>query len=95
MTFQEYYKDIYLPLHTKTMTKVMHMLGIIATVLFVTLCIVTTNWIYLPLAPLVVYPFAWSSHFIWERNKPAAWSSPLYAKMADLKMFYEIMIGKI
>tara|TARA_B100000073_G_scaffold256822_1_gene216740 strand:+ start:288 stop:449 length:162 start_codon:yes stop_codon:yes gene_type:complete len=49
----------------------------------------------LPLIPFVIYPFAWSGHYFFEKNKPAAFSNPLYAKISDWIMFKDIIIGKI
>jgi len=47
------------------------------------------------LAPFVVYPFAWSGHYFFEKNEPAAFKNPWMAKLADWRMFCEIIIGKI
>jgi hypothetical protein len=53
------------------------------------------NWIFLPLIPFVVYPFAWSGHYFFEKNKPAAFSNPLWAKACDWIMLKDILIGRI
>ena len=45
--------------------------------------------------PFVVYPFAWSGHFFFEKNKPAAWSKPLWAKACDWVMLKDMIIGKV
>jgi hypothetical protein len=45
--------------------------------------------------PFVVYPFAWSGHFFIEKNKPAAFKNPLWAKASDWVMLKDIIIGKI
>jgi len=42
-----------------------------------------------------VYPFAWSGHFFFEKNKPAAWSTPLKAKACDWKMMWDMLRGRI
>jgi hypothetical protein len=46
-------------------------------------------------APFVVYPFAWSGHFFFEKNKPAAFKDPVKAKIADWIMLFDILRGKV
>ena len=45
--------------------------------------------------PLVVYPFAWSGHYFFEKNKPAAFKNPLWAKACDWIMFKDWILGKV
>jgi len=46
------------------------------------------------LTPFIIYPFAWSGHYYFEKNKPAAFNNPLYAKISDWIMFKDILKGK-
>jgi len=52
-------------------------------------------WYLFPLIPFVVYPFAWSGHYFFEKNKPAAFSSPIMAKVSDMLMFRDWVLGRI
>tara|TARA_R100001510_G_C7643936_1_gene201434 strand:+ start:1028 stop:1195 length:168 start_codon:yes stop_codon:yes gene_type:complete len=52
-------------------------------------------YLLLVFTPFIVYPFAWSGHFYFEKNKPAAFSRPLWAKACDWVMLKDIMIGRI
>ena len=45
--------------------------------------------------PFIIYPFAWSGHYFFENNKPAAFTNPLYAKISDWIMFKDIITGKL
>ena len=45
--------------------------------------------------PFVIYPFAWSGHFFFEKNKPAAFSNPIKAKICDWIMFRDMLLGRI
>ena len=97
--FDDYYK-YYLTLHQKKETKIFHIAGNILTViyLFISLFFSIKNIIFIPLillTPFIVYPFAWYSHLVFEKNKPAAWSNPIWAKMCDWRMIYEVFTGKI
>jgi hypothetical protein len=59
--------------------------------------VVVSPWVLglLVLAPFVVYPFAWSGHFFFEHNKPAAFKNPVWAKASDWVMMYEMLRGRI
>lgn len=94
MKLKEYY-DHYLELHQNKWCRMLHVFGQITTILFVSWAVYSENWLWLLLAPFVVYPFAWSGHFFFEKNKPAAFSNPIYAKVCDWLMLYDILRGKI
>lgn len=102
MSFNEYYNKIYLPLHSKTGTKLLHLSGVLFTLNWFILFLLLTigdfslfHLLMLLLTPFVIYPFAWTSHFFIEKNKPAAWENPILAKLSDFRMCWEIMTGKI
>jgi len=79
----------------------MHVLGQLVTISYV-IAVLIAAYIYdvkytvlLLLSPFVVYPFAWAGHYFFEKNKPAAFSNPIKAKICDWKMLYDIIKGKI
>lgn len=100
MKFSEYYQ-MYLTLHKNKWNRRLHVLGQILTIAFVSCCLwfsYSSSIYYLVLlvfAPFVVYPFAWSGHFFLEKNKPAAFKNPLWAKASDWVMLKDIIVGKI
>ncbi len=94
MKFNEYYKE-YLKLHQNKVNRRLHVAGNLATLLFIFLCVTCENYIFLFLSPFIVYPFAWSGHYFFEKNKPAAFSAPIYAKLSDWVMIKDIFTGKI
>lgn len=65
------------------------------TIVSVAGIICTQQWYLLLVAPFVVYPFAWSGHYLFERNEPASFSDPAKAKMADWVMFKDWILGRI
>jgi hypothetical protein len=93
-TFGEYY-EYYLTLHQNKINRRMHVVGQFATILTLTGAVLLKSWLLLFLTPLVVYPFAWAGHMVFEKNKPAAWSKPLWAKACDWVMLKDILTGKI
>ena len=94
MSFDEYYKH-YLTLHQNKWCRRLHVLGQAVTIAFVGVCMKTSTWPLLVFTPFVVYPFAWSGHYFFEKNEPAAFKNPLWAKASDWVMLKDIIIGRI
>jgi len=94
MTFKEYYQ-YYLTLHQNKTCRRLHILGQAATIAYTVFVLYNWYWYLIPLIPFVVYPFAWSGHFFFEKNKPAAFSRPLWAKACDWVMLKDVLTGKL
>ena len=94
MNLNNYYK-YYLSLHKNPKCRLFHFLGQLATITFIISITYQKTCVLLPLSPFIVYPFAWSGHYFFENNEPAAFKNPLYAKISDLIMFKDILIGRI
>tara|TARA_R100000808_G_C2153057_1_gene162900 strand:+ start:1920 stop:2204 length:285 start_codon:yes stop_codon:yes gene_type:complete len=94
MTFNEYYQ-YYLTLHQNKWCRLLHVAGQIATVAYIVYMISNSLWLGLLGAPFVVYPFAWSGHFFFEKNRPAAWSKPLWAKACDWLMLRDMLLRRL
>lgn len=96
MSFAEYYQ-YYLTLHQNKICRRLHVIGQMTTISFLAFIVWMGSWYWLllPLVPFVVYPFAWSGHFFFEHNKPAAFKNPLWAKACDWLMLWDIIRGKI
>ena len=94
MTFKEYYEH-YLTLHQNKTNRRLHILGQCATLLTLVGAILLKSWLLLLLTPVVVYPFAWTGHLFFEKNSPAAWSKPLWAKACDWVMLKDVLTRKL
>ena len=94
MTFWEYY-EYYLTLHQNKWTRRLHAIGQLCTIAFVVFVVMSKMWLLLILTPFIVYPFAWSGHYFFEKNKPAAFKNPLWAKACDWVMLKDMLTGKI
>lgn len=98
-TFEEYY-PYYLSLHTTPGCRIMHILGQLVTLIYIG-AILRIGWsesqylLLLAFFPFVVYPFAWTGHGVFEKNKPAAFTNPLWAKRADWVMLGDTLSGKL
>jgi len=94
MKFRDYYK-YYLTLHSNKICRRLHVLGQLTTIAFITYCCIGGNYLLLLLSPFIIYPFAWSGHFFFEKNTPAAFKRPLWAKACDWLMLRDIIMGRI
>lgn len=94
MSFQEYYKH-YLTLHQNKTNRHLHVFGQLATLAYMGYIVHGGWWWWLLLSPFVIYPFAWTGHFFFEKNKPAAFNHPLWAKICDWLMLKDILKGKL
>jgi hypothetical protein len=65
----------------------------------VVLVVVAAAWTgearWLIAVPVLGYGFAWVGHFVFERNRPATFSHPLYSLAGDWAMFRDMLTGRI
>ena len=94
MTFKEYYTH-YLTLHQNKDNRRLHVIGQIATLAVFSYTLLSQSWLLLIVVPFITYPFAWTGHIYFEKNQPAAWSNPLWAKICDWVMLKDILTGKL
>ena len=87
---EQYYKE-YKKLHTHPINIGLHVLGNLLTLLFFCSCLYHREWWLMCLTPFIVYPFAWTGHLVFEKNKPAAFSNPIKAKISDWIMIRELI----
>jgi len=93
-TFAEYY-EYYLTLHQNNVNRWLHVAGQCVTLSLLVYALATQTWLLLLLVPFVVYPFAWVGHLVFEKNQPAAWTNPLWAKACDWVMLKDLLTGKL
>ncbi len=93
-TFKEFY-PYYLSQHRNLMCRVLHFIGtsIVITLVFIT--VITSNSKLLIFLPFAGYGFAWIGHFVFEKNKPATFTHPIYSLASDFKMFFELITLKL
>ena len=93
MTISKYYK-YYITLHEHPKCKLLHFIGQVVTLLFMATILYNSYWYLVIIVPFVIYPFAWSGHYFFEKNKPAAFNEPIKAKISDWIMFKDIILGR-
>lgn len=108
MSYDDYYRDVYLPVHTKWWTRFCHLVGNVCTLG----CLAAALWwismgswlglVLLAATPFVIYPIAIPSHYLFEGSPPAVLGGkdsvpyqPLKAKYSDWRMCFEWLTGKL
>jgi hypothetical protein len=91
-TYAEFW-PYYLREHAKPATRGWHYVGTsLAMVLLITL-MATQTWALIPLVFVCGYFFAWMSHGLIEKNKPATFTYPLWSLGSDFKMLFHFLTG--
>jgi hypothetical protein len=85
----------YLREHAKPRTRALHYVGTSLVVAIAVAAIVTGTWWLLVAMPLAGYGFAWVAHFKVERNRPATFTYPGWSLIADFKMWWMWLTGRL
>lgn len=93
-SFRDFY-PYYLSEHSDRNCRRMHFIGswlvlgaLAAAIWF------ASPWLLL-LVPVFGYGFAWLGHFLFEHNRPATFTHPVYSLMGDWVMFWQILTGRV
>lgn len=81
----------YLGEHKKPMTRILHAIGSLGAITCVIATLITRQPVLLMLAPIVGYSFAWFSHGVIEKNRPATFTYPWYSFVCDFKMLFDVL----
>ncbi|MDI3261190.1 MAG: DUF962 domain-containing protein [Fulvimonas sp.] len=92
-SFREFY-PYYLGEHRHPVCRRLHLLGSTLVLALVLVAILTADWRWLLLAPVVGYGFAWIGHFVFEKNRPATFRHPLYSLLGDWVMYWQVLTGR-
>jgi len=85
----------YLREHSKPRTRALHYIGTTLVVLLAVIALLTGRWLLFAALPLAGYFFAWIAHFGVEKNRPATFTYPLWSLMADFKMWWMWITGRL
>lgn len=93
-SFKEFY-PYYLEEHSDANCRRLHYVGSLLVIAVLVYAIATLQWAYLLLLPVIGYGFAWVGHFVFEKNRPATFTYPLYSLMGDWVMLKDMLTGRI
>lgn len=93
-SFREFY-PYYLGEHANQTCRRLHFAGTSLVVGVVVAAIAQSNPVWLSLAPVAGYGFAWVGHFFFEKNRPATFKHPVYSLIGDWAMYWDMLRGKI
>jgi hypothetical protein len=89
-TFEEFW-PFYVKEHSKKATRVMHFVGTTGAIACVAGGLLTKRRWLLAAAPVFGYGFAWASHFLIEKNRPATFTYPAWSLRADFVMWWKMV----
>jgi hypothetical protein len=93
-SFSEFY-PYYLSEHSNKANRTLHFLG--TSLFFVSLIIgiISQQYKWFILMPIMGYGFAWVGHFFIEKNKPATFKYPLFSLTSDFYMYWHFITGQL
>jgi hypothetical protein len=91
-SFEDFWPD-YVRAHANKTNRQLHFVGSTLAAVCVVGGVITRRPLLLLAAPVVGYGFAWVGHFVFEKNKPATFTHPLYSLRGDWVMWSKIANG--
>lgn len=93
-SFKDFY-PFYLSQHSDPVCRRLHVLGSLTVLAALAAVLLSQQWLWLLVVPFIGYGFAWVGHFVFEKNKPATFTHPVYSFMGDWVMLWQTLTGRI
>ena len=92
--FSEFY-PFYLSEHSNRVCRRLHFIGSTGVILCLVMLFVTMNAWWLLGTLFAGYGAAWVGHFVFEKNRPATFTYPLWSLACDWLMYRDMLRGRI
>jgi len=93
-TFKDFY-PFYLSEHSNRNSRRLHLIGTsIGLMIFIAGLVMQNGW-WLLAAFATGYAFAFSGHYLFEKNHPATFKYPLYSFAGDWVMWKDVLTGRM
>ena len=93
-SFAEFW-PFYLGEHRDPRNRRLHYIGTFLVIVALLIALLMQTYLLLLVVPLLGYGFAWFGHFIVEKNRPATFTYPVWSLLADFKMFFYAVVGRM
>ena len=93
-SFAEFW-PFYLREHARPATRALHYAGTGLVILLAAAALASGDPRLIVAVPIAGYGFAWASHALVERNRPATFTYPLWSLAADFRMFFQWLSGRL
>ncbi|MGH9580531.1 MAG: Mpo1-like protein [Terriglobales bacterium] len=93
-TYDDFFA-FYVKQHRNRGNRILHALGTALGLLVLVAALAAGRpWLALLWAP-IAYGFAWTGHFLLERNKPATFGHPFWSFISDFRMLGLMLVGRL
>ncbi|MEP7340211.1 MAG: DUF962 domain-containing protein [Acidobacteriota bacterium] len=93
-SFAEFW-PYYVREHAHPVNRALHFVGNTLGLVCLVETMVTGDFWFIPLGLVIGYGFAWTGHFLIERNRPATFKYPTWSFCADWKMWALMLVGRM
>lgn len=93
-SFNSFYPH-YLSEHDHHLTRRCHFIGTCLGLLCLVMALITARPQYIAYGLVCGYGFGWLGHYLYIGNKPTTFRHPFYSFFGDLRMFWDMLSGKL
>jgi len=93
-TYNEFFA-FYVKQHSQRSNRLMHATGTTLGIVVVIAALVLGHPWYALLFLPVAYGFAWTGHFLLEKNTPATFGHPFWSFISDFRMLFLMITGRL
>lgn len=94
MTYAEFWPR-YLAAHGDRRSRALHLIGSSLVLVAFAAAVFTRDWHWLIALPIIGYGFAWTGHFVFERNRPETFGHPFWSLYSDFRMLALFLAGRL